>query len=161
MEKEILNYLGYGFLLAPFALILVIIVIYIICFVVKVGYAAIKDLFNEDHGPFTVTPKTPSPQPPNKSDGHFIDDPMAVVNVKPDFKGIGDMPSEKDVDDLLKEMRGCGCINDNRDELLIEQLTRILNNYTIHSDGVYYTMNDIWGSGFKFIKREGKKKDEA
>ena len=31
------------------------------------------------------------------NDGHFIDDPLAIVNAKPDFEGIGEsIPVERD-----------------------------------------------------------------
>jgi hypothetical protein len=35
-------------------------------------------------------------------DGHFIDDPLMVVNTKPDFEGLGLPPQEiKEIKELL------------------------------------------------------------
>ena len=43
-------------------------------------------------GSSTVEPPTIPPPSTDHNDGHFIDDPVAVVNTKPDFEGIGEKP---------------------------------------------------------------------
>ena len=63
------------------------------CIIWLVMKAAFR-VFVPPYRPGSSTVELPKIPPPSTdhNDGHFIDDPMAVVNTKPDFEGIGDKP---------------------------------------------------------------------
>ena len=76
--------------IVAFALIAILVVA-----VFRLIWIAIKSAWEDilaDVGPGARHFIPNSAQPIDHNDGHFIDDPMAVVNTKPDFKGIGDKP---------------------------------------------------------------------